>query len=62
LSPEIAGKDILLVDDIYTPTCGIDEDAASALFEAGAQSVVFYAVGHTILRSSMNLNSASIMI
>ena len=62
LSPEIAGKDILLVDDIYTPTCGIDEDAASALFEAGARSVVFYAVGHTILRSSMNLNSALIMI
>jgi len=50
LSPEIAGKDILLVDDIYTPTCGIDEDAISALFEAGARSVVFYAVGYTVGR------------
>ena len=51
LSPEIAGKDILLVDDIYTPRCGIDEDAIQALFEMGARSVVFYAVGYTVGRT-----------
>lgn len=51
LSPEIAGKDILLVDDIYTPTCGIDEDAIQALFDMGAKSVVFYAVGYTVGRT-----------
>lgn len=51
LSPEIAGKDILLVDDIYTTTCGIDEDAIDALFKAGARSVVFYAVGYTVGRT-----------
>lgn len=50
LSPEITGKDILLVDDIYTPTCGIDEDAIQALFDAGARNVVFYAVGFTVRR------------
>jgi len=50
LSPEIAGKDILLVDDIYTPNCGIDEDAICAVLGAGARSVVFYAVGYTVGR------------
>ena len=45
LSPSIYGKAILLVDDIYTPGCGIDEDGIQALFDAGAQSIIFYAVG-----------------
>lgn len=47
LSPEIAGKDIILVDDIYTRTVGIDEDAIQAVFDCGARSVTFYAVGYT---------------
>lgn len=55
LSSAIAGKDILLVDDIYTPTCGIDEDVISALYDVGARSVVFYAVGHTARRKSFKL-------
>jgi len=50
MSAEIAGKDILLVDDIYTPNCGIDEDAISAVLNAGARSVVFYAIGYTVSR------------
>lgn len=50
LSPRIAGRDILLVDDIYTPNCGIDEDAIGAVLEAGARSVVFYAIGYTVSR------------
>lgn len=55
LSPEIAGKNILLVDDIYTPTCGIDEDAIEALFAAGAKSVIFYAVGYTVKKTAIGL-------
>ena len=47
MSPCIAGKDILLVDDIYTPSVGIDEDAIQALLDCGAKSVIFYAVGYT---------------
>lgn len=39
------GKNILLIDDIYTPSVNIDEDAIQALIDAGASSVIFYAVG-----------------
>jgi hypothetical protein len=45
ISTDVAGKDILLIDDIYTPGVNIDEDAINALFNAGAKSVTFYAVG-----------------
>ena len=51
LSDEITGKDVLLVDDIYTPNCGIDEDAICAVLNAGAKSVVFYAIGYTVGRT-----------
>lgn len=47
LSSDIHGRDILLVDDIYTPGVGIDEDALQTLLDAGARSVVFYSVGYT---------------
>ncbi|MBO4288119.1 MAG: amidophosphoribosyltransferase [Kiritimatiellae bacterium] len=47
LSSDIAGKDIVLVDDIYTANVGIDEDAVQALLDAGAKSVVLYAFGCT---------------
>ena len=46
--PQIKGLDILLVDDIYTRTVNIDEDMAQALFDNGARSVVFYAIGKTV--------------
>lgn len=46
-SPEIEGRDILLVDDIYTKTVNIDEDMIQALYQHGARSVTFYAVGNT---------------
>lgn len=45
ISPVVYGKSILLVDDVYTPGCGIDDDGVQALFDAGAKTVVFYAVG-----------------
>ena len=48
LSPAIAGKRIVLVDDIYTPGVGIDEDGVQALFDAGARSVILYTFGYTV--------------
>lgn len=45
ISPDVAGKHILLIDDIYTPTVNIDEDAINSLLIAGAKTVTFYAVG-----------------
>jgi len=48
ISPEIRDKDILLIDDIYTPGVNIVEDAICAIVEAGAATVTFYAVGYTI--------------
>ena len=47
ISVNVKGRDILLVDDIYTPAVNIDEDAIEALINAGAHSVTFYAVGKT---------------
>jgi hypothetical protein len=47
ISSNIVGKDILLIDDIYTKSVNIDEDAIQALYDNGANSVTFYAVGRT---------------
>lgn len=47
-STQIYKSDILLVDDIYTKTVNIDEDMVQALFEKGARSIVFYAIGNTV--------------
>lgn len=48
ISDAVQGKDILLIDDIYTSTVNIDEDAIQALLDRGASSVIFYAVAKTI--------------
>jgi predicted amidophosphoribosyltransferase len=48
ISNDVKGKDILLIDDIYTTGVNIDEDAIQALFDNGANSIIFYAVGKTI--------------
>ncbi|MCO6450524.1 MAG: hypothetical protein J5I90_07010 [Caldilineales bacterium] len=45
ISTDVAGKNILLIDDIYTPGVNIDEDAINALYNAGSKTVTFYAVG-----------------
>jgi len=50
ISDNVMGKDILLIDDIYTKTVNIDEDAIQALLDKGANSVLFYAVGKTVSR------------
>lgn len=50
ISPNVTGKDILLIDDIYTTTVNIDEDAINAMIKKGARTVTFYAVGKTQIR------------
>jgi len=47
ISNNVRGKDILLIDDIYTAGVNIDEDAIQALLDKGARNVYFYAVGKT---------------
>ena len=44
---EIKGKNIILVDDIYTNNVNIDEDCIQALYDNGANSVIFYALAYT---------------
>lgn len=48
ISNNIIGKDILIIDDIYTMTVNIDEDVIQALISKGANSVSFYAIGKTV--------------
>lgn len=48
ISSTVSGKDVLLIDDIYTSTVNIDEDAIQSLLNCGARSVVFYAIGKTV--------------
>lgn len=47
-SRNIAGKHIVLVDDIYTPGVGIDEDCIQALLNLRASNVIMYAYGYTV--------------
>jgi len=47
ISESVKGKDILLIDDIYTKGVNVDEDAIEALLDKGAKSVIFYCVGKT---------------
>lgn len=43
----IKGKNILLIDDIYTKTINIDEDCIQALLDEGANKVVLFTVAKT---------------
>lgn len=51
ISVNAKGKDILLIDDLYTESINIDEDAIQALLDNGANSVVLYSLGKTALRT-----------
>lgn len=51
ISENVIGKDILLIDDLYTKTVNIDEDAIQALLDRGAKSVTFYSIGKTVSRN-----------
>lgn len=50
ISHEVAGKNILLIDDIYTKSVNIDEDCIQALLDNGAKNVYFFAIARTKLR------------
>jgi predicted amidophosphoribosyltransferase len=50
ISDQVKGKNILLIDDLYTKTVNIDEDAIQALLDKEAKSVTFYSVGKTVSR------------
>lgn len=43
----VKGKDIILIDDIYTLGTNIDEDGIQALLDSGANNVIFYAIAYT---------------
>ena len=51
ISSNVKGKNILLIDDIYTPTVNIDEDAIQSIINKGAHTVTFYAVAKTERRN-----------
>lgn len=44
---QINNKNIILVDDIYTPSVNIDEDAIQALYDFGAKNIIFYSIAMT---------------
>ncbi len=46
----IKGQTIILVDDIYTANCHVDEDCIQALYNAGAKVVIFYSFAKTVRR------------
>jgi len=48
ISYNVREKNILLIDDLYTRTVNIDEDAIQSLLDNGARFVIFYAVGKTV--------------
>lgn len=48
LSPEIGGKDILLIDDIYTPNVNVDEDALQVVLDNKPRSISFYSIAKTL--------------
>ena len=48
IDTNVKGKNILLIDDIYTNGVNVDEDAIQALLDNGANLVIFYSVGKTV--------------
>lgn len=48
ISTDVASKDILLIDDLYTKSIDINEDAIQCLLDNGANSVYLYTIGRTI--------------
>ena len=46
-SGRICGRDVILIDDIYTKNVNIDEDCIQALYDNGANRVVFYSIAFT---------------
>lgn len=44
----IKGQTVILVDDIYTKSCNVDEDCIQTLYDAGAKDVIFYSLAKTV--------------
>lgn len=57
ISNAVNGKDILLIDDLYTESVNIDEDCLQALLDSGANSVYFYSLGRTKSQNIYNENN-----
>ncbi|MDE4002685.1 hypothetical protein [Glaesserella parasuis] len=57
ISSNVKGKNILLIDDIYTKTINIDEDCIQALLDKGANKVVLFTIAKT-LHSNDSLEKA----
>lgn len=51
----VQGQNVLLIDDLYTKSVGIDEDAIQALYDNGANKVFFYSIGKTVFRNYYSL-------
>ena len=47
LDGDVRGKNVILIDDIYTGGVNVDEDCAQFLFDNGARNVVLYALCKT---------------
>lgn len=52
LSAEIKGKNIILIDDIYTKTVNVIEDCAQALLTCGARDIIVYTVARTAYKGN----------
>ena len=52
LSDEIKGKNIILIDDIYTKTVNVIEDCAQALINCGARDIIVYTVARTAYKGA----------
>lgn len=57
ISNSVNGRDILLIDDLYTESVNIDEDCLQALLDSGANSVYFYSLGRTKPQNIYNDNN-----
>ncbi len=47
LHGDVSGKNVILIDDIYTQAVNVDEDCAQFLFDNGARNVVLYTLCKT---------------
>ncbi|MBR2908902.1 MAG: phosphoribosyltransferase [Clostridia bacterium] len=43
----IKGRDVILIDDIYTKYCNIDEDCLQAVLDCEVRNLIFYAIAYT---------------
>ncbi len=57
ISNFVNGRDILLIDDLYTESVNIDEDCLQALLDYGANSLYFYSLGRTKSQNIYNENN-----